>query len=464
MSEIKHGLQLLVGEKYSELEKYFKYVIDTFNEIYAVPNSIEVCYGFKKKKAVIIKSSNSNELFKQKRKKPDLITFIEWNNTKIPLLFHKDPIVKLFEVNDEDNTVLINADLLSSAFYFLSCWQEYVDDKKDEMGRFPFGGSLINDLDIVNIPVVNYYFLILLEAVEIVLERKGKVSTKHGDNLKVGISHDIDQCQTGWLEDNYRMFISGNRLKAMNNIFRRIGSKDIWFNFDQILDFESRLGIKSTFFFIAKHKKAGKYSNADYRLNSDPVQKMIIKLIDHDYEVGIHGSIGSGYDSQMFNDEVNQFESKVEGGRFHYLMIDIPQTWKVIENAGLTYDSTLGFPEKIGFRNGFCLPFRPYDFENEKPFSFWEFPMNVMDKTLMQPYYMGLDPDEAIESVIRLINEIEKWNGYFIINWHNNTLTGFKYRAWFRVFEEILNYCLGKNADITSIKKHHTCYIQNIKS
>ena len=49
------------------------------------------------------------------------------------------------------------------------------------------------------------------------------------------------------------------------------------------------------------------------------------------------------------------------GYRNHYLRFKLPETWKYLADAGFEYDTTLGYSNALGYRNGMCHPFRPYD-------------------------------------------------------------------------------------------------------
>jgi len=50
----------------------------------------------------------------------------------------------------------------------------------------------------VKIPIVNYYFDILINAIENCNSNNNiSMKKKHGYGLKIGITHDIDNCQTG---------------------------------------------------------------------------------------------------------------------------------------------------------------------------------------------------------------------------------------------------------------------------
>jgi len=68
--------------------------------------------------------------------------------------------------------------------------------------------------------------------------------------------------------------------------------------------------------------------------------------------------------------------------------------------AGLAYDSSLGFAETCGFRNGANFAFPPYDFEREGPCSFLEIPLAIMDGSLqLSSRSLKRDPLEIAETI-----------------------------------------------------------------
>ena len=48
---------------------------------------------------------------------------------------------------------------------------------------------------------------------------------------------------------------------------------------------------------------------------------------------------------------------------------------------------------------------------------------------------MWLKPYAAIKE---LVDEINKFSGYFIFIWYNNTITGHKYKKWEKPFHSIV--------------------------
>ena len=434
--------------------KKLEYVLFTFENIYCIENPITISYGDKASRDINIKPGNAVQFFSKNMEKPKY-SIINWNHKLIPILFTTKIENKNLFFENKRKGISVEGDILMSAFYFLSSWQEYISNKKDKLGRFPFNNSFLSDLGLVDVPLVNYYFDILASAIMRHSGSKLVIHERHGNGLKIGITHDIDHCHTGSLQDSYRQFLAGERLAAIKKGINRITQKDIWYNFDQLLDIEKKYGVTSSYYFISENKPRDGLANADYNLQSKDFQSLMKKIGSNGHEIGIHGSIGTGFNQKQLDDEISKFQNPIIGGRFHYLLMRVNESFSIIDKSKINYDSSLGFAEHIGFRNGFCFPYRPYNFKKDRPYSFYEFPFQMMDRTFIQSNYMGLNPHDAKEAINRIMNEILKFNGYFIFIWHNNTITGFKYKEWESVLINTIEYGMELGSDFQPLSSFY---------
>jgi hypothetical protein len=81
-------------------------------------------------------------------------------------------------------------------------------------------------------------------------------------------------------------------------------------------------------------------------------------------------------------------------------------------------DSSLGFPDSVGFRNGASFAFPPYDFERECPHRFFEIPLAIMDGGLeMEARKSGQLPQQIADEVLRASRNVG-WGGFSVL-WHN---------------------------------------------
>jgi hypothetical protein len=95
----------------------------------------------------------------------------------------------------------------------------------------------------------------------------------------------------------------------------------------------------------------------------------------------------------------------------------------------LSYDSSVGFPDHIGFKAGTCIPYQPWLFPLNRRANLIEIPLLVMDRTLVE--YMGLNKGQAIYSVNQMLERCRSVGGVFTILWHNDAFLHPFYRDVF---------------------------------
>ncbi len=403
-------------------------------------------------KTPITISQNVNKHFWNENKDINSSDIIwkEWKNQKIPFLFEKDTSKDI--ITYKNNQAIINYDIVAATFYFLSGWNELTNSEKDQFGRITFQNSIINKLGISKIPVVNYYFEILKEAIEEVTNSKIKKNLWEGNAFGAALTHDIDTCKSAWLQGSFSELKKKRIFSIPKLVISKILGKDDWFNFEKITQIEREFDATSSFYFLPEKGKVGKWMNADYKIDSKGVQKAITTLKEKGHEIGVHGSFGTYIDKkklQLEIDKINHWNGI--GNRFHFLMFDPLKTVSTLEECNVKYDTSLGFAEQIGFRRATCFPFYLYNFEKNKISPVIEVPLITMDGSLGSSKYMGLSKEESLKSVFEIIDEIKKFEGVFTLLWHNTYFSDYKYTGWREVYIEILRYCKKNNGLLNSI-------------
>lgn len=432
-------IELEFDNKYQPLANKFSYLLENFRSIYKINGKQKLYFGTSNSESGIEIKPGQNiiNFFCSHESIPKNYTFKKWKNHRLPFLFTKQKDRDIIVYDTEHSHYIINYDLLSSAFYFISLWQEWNSNKSDKFGRFPAQENFLYKHQLLQTPVVNYYFDILKTALE--MQNKKTEIDFYNNNITSFITHDIDLCKTGWKENSARALLEGHPFIAVKTIIQKIIQKDVWFNFDKIMNIEDSLDIKSTYFFIPEKSNFNNVQNGDYNIASPELKKALESIQKNGNEIGLHASYGTGFKEEKFKKETEKMNTLVAGNRFHFLGMRIPESLEIINNSKLIYDTTLGFAEQIGFRNGFCYPYPPYNIFKDAPYSFIEFPLMVMDRTLQHSSYMGLIPSGAVEVVEDLIDEIGYFRGSFILLWHNKFISGYKFREWQKVYIDIIN-------------------------
>ena len=127
----------------------------------------------------------------------------------------------------------------------------------------------------------------------------------------------------------------------------------------------------------------------------------------------------------------------VTRSRFHFIRFSMPDSYRCLVNAGITEDYSMGYPDEPGFRAGIARPYYFYDLISDRQTNLKIFPFMVMDVTLYQ--YKNMGPDEAGQSIGRLVENVRSVDGVFVSLWHNSSLQDKpEWEGWRRVFETML--------------------------
>jgi hypothetical protein len=431
------------------MDKRFDYFLRNFSLFYDIDiNSLS--YGGDKAAPISI-IQNVDSSFWDEKKDIETANFVwkKLGEKNIPFLFDKNSTKDT--ITYKNNHATVNYDIVAATFYLLSGWNELVSSGKDELGRIKYKENIISKLNISSIPVVNYYFDVLREAIETVTRKKIKKNLWGENNFGVALTHDIDKCRSAWLEGSFSEFKKKRFASIPKLIFNRIFTKDDWFNFEMISNIEKQYNAKSSFYFLPRKGKSGKWQNADYRVESKSIQKAINYLRTYGNEIGVHGSFGTHINCEKLKKDYDKLgHESIVGNRFHFLMFDPEKSASVLEESNIMYDSSLGFAEHIGFRRGTCYPFYLYNFEKDKISKVIEIPLIVMDGSLADKKYMGLSRQDSLSKVVELINEIKNFGGVFTLLWHNTHFSDYKYTGWKEVYREILDYCKENKGLLTN--------------
>jgi peptidoglycan/xylan/chitin deacetylase (PgdA/CDA1 family) len=177
-------------------------------------------------------------------------------------------------------------------------------------------------------------------------------------------------------------------------------------------------GCRSTFFVVPVrgHRRDPNYDVRELAL-------LIKEAAKRGFPIEIHGSYTSLVENRTLEPEAQALHhvtgKRPLGSRQHWLRFDDSEVlFQAIEDAGLYFDSSMGFSSMIGFRNGACFAFPPYDFKRERPHNFLEIPLAIMDGGLAElSRATGASPQFLAERVLQE-SRMRGWGGISIL-WHN---------------------------------------------
>lgn len=344
-----------------------------------------------------------------------------------PILFGEPTI----EIRGEKT--IIHADLVASAFYFISRYEEIIfKDRRDKHGRYPVKTSLLERMGILDYPLIDMYGRLVRN----ILRKKGVWKDEEKQGIQhIYLTHDVDH---PWGIYNFK----GALISCIKQLVRchkfslvpilnwlGIYRWSIEDNFDWIISQDSRAKreydkgqVDDIYFFIATLKqtqmtmsyiKDKKFSNLYQR-----VQRAGSCL-------GIHLSYEAGQMPDLIKEEVNTLQNVIHEpislNRNHYLLSKNPEDMQILIDNGIKEDFTMGFAGKVGFRLGTCKAvnwINPYTGELTDLILH---PLEIMDTTLYSSEYMNLDKKSSIRVIKDILQKVFEYNGEFVFLFHNTS-------------------------------------------
>lgn len=314
-----------------------------------------------------------------------------------------------------------------------TCEEEYESSIKDKYDRFP---HYISGNREPFEPKASQYLL----------ERGYRLGYPEEEPFAVCLTHDIDSVYRSTLSKGLatlRCLRTGDVGQAISTAKQMKSKKYPSCNFRDIIALEKKYGAQSSFFFLAASPED---QNVTYNIRD--LDSEIGMICDAGWEVGLHGGHKAYCDPAILNAEKQRLERvlgrPVVGYRNHFLRFRVPETWEYLSRAGFLYDTTFGYADCAGFRNGMCHPFKPYNLQTSHQIDILEIPLAIMDCSLDQ--YMRLDVGKAWKVCRHLIDVTERCHGVITILWHNTYMEG----DWLKIYEKMLRYCRDKKAWMTS--------------
>jgi hypothetical protein len=361
----------------------------------------------------------------------------------IPVLFWgtgRDNDLKFAELRSDGNLV-INVDIIASAFFMLTRLEEPASSIQDDHGRFPASASLAFKQNFLDRPIIDEYGLILREWLKVALPGwKPNPRT-----FSVKISHDIDLIR-------YYRTNKATLRSIGGDLFKRRILKQAWQKMVAMIkpwsdpyytaipslakiSQESGLG-NDAFYFMMSHPSP---MENDYDPQSPLITSCIKTLREQGFEIGLHAGYRTFCDPKQLSIEKERMDSILGksnyGGRQHYLRFKVPTTLRNCEQVGLAYDSSMGYADHEGFRCGTCYSFRPFDVEQNREMKIKEVPLIVMDQTLRR--YRKLSPNQAEERIMQLAKRSKRVGGTFTLLWHNSSLVG-EWQTWEGTYRRVV--------------------------
>jgi hypothetical protein len=122
----------------------------------------------------------------------------------------------------------------------------------------------------------------------------------------------------------------------------------------------------------------------------------------------------------------------------HWLYYDEHSPCK-LEEAGASYDSTVGYNGAVGYRSGTTQVYKPLNVSR-----LLELPLHAMDTAMFYPAHLGLSSNEASELLGHLADNAVQFGGCMTINWHDRSLA--PERMWDDCYRQLIDDLKARGA------------------
>jgi hypothetical protein len=240
--------------------------------------------------------------------------------------------------------------------------------------------------------------------------------------LAVCLTHDVDNIERP-MEHILRL---KDRFSKADFEKAKKGLLSLYDNIELIGEREGAEGFRSSFYLLS----------ANYPL--EKVRATARRLRAKGWEIGLHGDFGTHDSAQEMAKAVEALTRGIGtrplGLREHYLRFDFAKSWRVMEDAGFDYDTTVGNNDRLGFKLGLATPFHPPD-EGWRQMRLLELPLSLMDTTLWG--YLKKSEEEGLRDVSKSMAMVEGVEGLFTLLWHQEAVRMKGGRVYWRILKRL---------------------------
>ena len=349
----------------------------------------------------------------------------------IPVLYGQPGLV------EKNGHLHLSLDIFGSSFFMLSRYEELITEDRDQHDRFPGWASVAFKAKFLSRPIVNEYLEVLWACLSQLwphLKRKERKATNFitcdtdwpFDPALYRFKAAIKRCAYTLIKERN---VKNSFITLLSYLLVKIGVKvnDRYReSIDWIMDVNEQIGNRVAFYFILKNT-----SNLDTQedFDSQKIRTLFQSIASRGHEIGIHPGYNTYKDPIMFKKTVIEFKRVLReeaikyeaiGGRQHFLRWDTACTPHLWNDNGLSYDSSLAFPDKSGFRSGVCYEYTMYDLINRTKLRLKQYPLTVMETTIISKRYESRGyRNNAKERFFYLKKVTQKYKGTFNLLWHN---------------------------------------------
>lgn len=345
-----------------------------------------------------------------------------------------------FRTDDSD----LSFDLLAAAFFLLSRYEEYGDYETDEYGRYAHWNALAWKHGFLDDPLVDRWILYFRNQLQLRFPDLQFQTTAFSFRVASFLpTYDIDIAWSvkhkGWIR------ICGSLVKHPFSLVATLKillglQQDPFDVYEWLAQLHREHRLPAVYFFLVAQKKSSLDKNIAPRKKA--FQQLIRFVASHSV-AGLHPSVFSNTSSSALIEEKTFLQKVLRHGitqsRQHYLRFHLPQTYRILLEAGITDDYSMGYGTVNGFRASTSHSFLWYDLGLEQSTSLRIHPVACMDANYL--YELKQNPEGAFASMKQLYERVHQVHGQFITIFHNSILGLDKPdRGWAAIYSQFLEW------------------------
>lgn len=258
----------------------------------------------------------------------------------------------------------------------------------------------------------------------------------------VWLTHDVDR-----VRKTYQYATDLLTRRRVPDFRPLVRGDDPYFNFYRILDLESSLGVRSTFFLLEESTRLSPaprtwpISMGKYRFSEPRIAEVIRYVRTRGWEVGLHGSYRSYMSEGLLRREKEDLErvlgEPVVAIRQHYLNLEIPTTWQLQQGVGFKLDASFGRITELGFRDNHFWPFRPNGVD------ILAAPLVIPDAAILQ---RGWSAEETRAQVGAVLSKAVETHALVTVLWHQRFLNPKEFPFHWKMYRWLIEEAHRRNA------------------
>ena len=357
----------------------------------------------------------SHEKFASQIIKPSKIQFDEIDTH---IIIGKNHLIS------EKKVIHFKFDVFGQMFWLLTRYEELEYPKIDPYERFLAKQSEIPQ-ELIQVPLVDNNIAFINN----ILNKKFHSNITLKGEYKLTLTHDIDHptISLNIPQPDFFKSLAGDLLKrksialVINKLIGRYinPESDPAYKATKWLAETNNNKLDQLFFFIAKSNQGKIDTFNDFR---QQITRKLIKELNQN-NVGLHPSILSSTDKQIFIEELNEFRFLLGNCRYsrqHYLRFNTHAFYPFFNSLGIEKEFSMGYSDLVGFRSGTCRSYQGFNIKKRCKYDFWIHPLIIMDTTLFK--YMALKDEQIVEIHDRFSRICKAYKGNLVILWHNTEL------------------------------------------